>query len=61
MDIKIKLLQVYRYKNDETFGAAIERWQGKGWHLADIAQDIVNHGDDAVAILWMPTTSTRIH
>lgn len=54
MRIKIKILYDDKYKDDDAFGAAIERFQKKGWILADIAQDIQNHGDDAVAILWMP-------
>lgn len=54
MDIKIKLLNDYKYKNYNAFDTAIERWKEKGWRLAEVAQDIVNHGDDAVAILWMP-------
>ena len=53
MDIKVKLLNDKRYKNADTFEAAIERWVEKGWQLADVAQDMVHHGDDAVAILWM--------
>ena len=52
MEIKIKLLNDKRYKNSDTFDTAIERWKEKGWQLADVAQDIKNHGDDAVAILW---------
>ena len=52
MEIEIKLLNDKRYKDYDTFEAAIERWQGKGWVLADVAQDIENHFDDAVAILW---------
>lgn len=54
MEIKVKLLNIKRYKNDDTFEAAIDRWQEKGWILADVAQDFINHGDDAVAILWRP-------
>ena len=52
MEIKVKLLNDKRYKDYDTFEAAIERWQEKGWVLADVAQDIENHFDDAVAILW---------
>lgn len=54
MNIKIKLLLDSRYKNSDTFDAAIERWQERGWRLADVAQDFPNHGDEAVAILWRP-------
>jgi len=53
MEIIVKLLNDKRYRDADTFDAAIERWQGKGWRLADVAQDIV-HNDDAVAILWRP-------
>lgn len=60
MEIKIKLLNDKRYKNDDTFEAAIERWQEKGWHLADVAQDWPDHNSDAVAILWKPApTKTK--
>lgn len=52
MDIQVKLLNDNRYKDFEHFDAAIERWEEKGWHLADVAQDLENHGDDAVAIIW---------
>lgn len=55
MKIKIKLLNDKRYKNDETFEAAIERWAEKGWHFAAVAQDFKKYGNDAVAILWRPT------
>ena len=54
MNIKVKLLNSKRYKNYETMDAAIARWQEKGWRIADVAQDIKEYGDDAVAILWMP-------
>lgn len=54
MDIKIKLLNDKRYKDDDSFNVAIDRWQEKGWHLAEVAQDIENNNYDAVAILWMP-------
>jgi hypothetical protein len=54
MEIKIKLLNDKRYKSGDTFDAAIERWQEKDWNLAEVAQDIPAHGDDAVAILWRP-------
>ena len=57
MDIKVKVLNSKRYKNSDTFESAIDRWLVKGWRLADVAQDIANHGDDAVAILWMPVES----
>lgn len=57
MEIKVKLLNSNKYKDDDNFQAAIDRWKQKGWELADVAQDLVNHGDDAVAILWMPITS----
>lgn len=53
MEIKVKLLNSGRYKNDETFDAAIERWQEKGWKLADVAQDGSDNYEGAVAILWM--------
>ena len=52
MEIKIKLLNDKRYKDYDAFDAAIDRWQEKGWNLVDVVQDIINHGDDAVAILW---------
>jgi hypothetical protein len=52
--IEIKLLNNKSYKNDDNFNDAIERWQDKGWILADVAQDIKSHGFDAVAILWRP-------
>lgn len=55
MRIKIKVLYDDKYKDDDAFNAAIERWQGKGWILADVAQDIIGHGYDSAAILWMPT------
>ena len=54
MEIIVKLLNDKRYKDADTFNDAIERWQGKGWRLADVAQDIMGHGCDAVAILWKP-------
>jgi len=54
MRIKIKLLYNDRYKDDDAFDTAIERWKEKGWELADVAQDIKNHGCDAVGILWRP-------
>lgn len=57
MKIKTKLLDDKRYKNSDTFEAAIERWLEKGWRLADVVQDIEHHGDDAVAILWKPVDS----
>lgn len=57
MEIKIKLLNDKKYKDDALFDAAIKRWEEKGWRLADVAQDIPNHGCDAVAILWMPINS----
>ena len=50
--IKIKVLYSDRYKDEDTFDAAIERWQEKGWHLADVAQDFEHCGDAAGAILW---------
>ncbi len=52
MEIVVKLLNGKRYKDADTFEVAIERWVEKGWQLADIAQDIAGHGDDAIAILW---------
>ena len=55
MGIEIKLLNDKRYKNEEAFDAAIDRWQEKGWILADVAQDIGNYNYDAVAILWKHT------
>ena len=57
MEIKIKLLNDKRYKDCDTFDAAIDRWQNKGWQLADVVQDFENHGYDAVAILWKPIDS----
>ncbi|MDD5591571.1 MAG: hypothetical protein PHY18_06600 [Dehalococcoidales bacterium] len=53
MKVKIKLLNDKNYKNGDTFDTAIVRWQEKGWALADVAEDL-EHGDDAVAILWKP-------
>ena len=54
MKIKVRLLYDGKYKDGDAFDAAIDRWRGKGWRLADVVQDLLNHGDDAVAILWMP-------
>ena len=58
MEIKIKLLNSERYKDSDTFDAAIDRWHEKGWKLADVAQDL-DHGDDAVAILWRPKEANQ--
>jgi len=50
--VKTKILYSDRYKDGDSFDAAIERWIEKGWHLADVAQDFENCGDAAGAILW---------
>jgi len=47
-----KILYDDRYKDAESFDKAIDRWKEKGWELADVAQDLVNCGDTAAAILW---------
>jgi len=52
MRIKVKILYSDRYKDEDTFADAIERWQLKGWHLADTAQDFAQYGNDGAAILW---------
>lgn len=54
MRIKIKVIYDDKYKDYDAFDAAIERWQEKGWILADTAQDFKNHGDAAAAIFWRP-------
>lgn len=59
MRIKIKILYDDKYKDANHFDAAIDRWQEKGWYLADVAQDYPEHGDDAAAILWKPIQGRR--
>lgn len=58
MEIKIKLLHSERYKDDDAFDEAIERWKLKGWELADVAQTI-DALDEAVAILWRVNPITQ--
>ena len=50
--IKTKVLYSDRYRDGDTFEAALERWQEKGWKVADVAQDFKYCGDAAAAILW---------
>ena len=52
LKIKVKVLYDYKYKNDDAYEKAIERWDAKGWVVADVAQDFVNCGDQAATIIY---------
>ena len=51
MRIKVKVLYDDKYKTGEHFDSAIERWEAKGWVLADVVNSFKDYSNAAIIYL----------
>ena len=48
MKLKVRILYDARYKDFDSFETALERWESKGWTIADVANSLSENRNAAI-------------